>query len=160
MAIRDALPESIRFELVGLEEHLLRNPASEYPQVRTAVAAGKVVSSANFQVRFLHQRRPKQAWIIPIDHVNHAICAARRQSVVDYDSPKTAVEVQSSDVLAILRHQGSSALLIIRMQHSPQNLLVPAFRPRNASTQRSDNRTISRSILHQVDLPGEGHARS
>lgn len=52
-----------------MKEHLLRNPASQDPEVRPRIASGKIIAPSNLEVGLFYKSWPQQAGMVSIDYI-------------------------------------------------------------------------------------------
>lgn len=89
-------------EELPLKEYLFWYPSRKHPEISSGIAAGEVIATSYLEVCLLHECRPDEFWIPPI---NYKECAGRlgdRQTVVNDHLTKAAVEVQTEYILSIL----------------------------------------------------------
>lgn len=54
--------------IAPLEKYLFWYPSREHPEVSPGITAWEVVAASYLQVSLLHERRPDEFWVSPIDH--------------------------------------------------------------------------------------------
>ena len=115
-------PESVRLEVVGLEEDLLGNPATEDPKISATVAARKVIPTTDFEICLFQKSRPKKPRVTSIDHMDDPGRSTGWESIVYHDFAIASIEVQAYDVFAVLRYGRTCCFRIVWMKYGAQDL--------------------------------------
>jgi hypothetical protein len=79
--------------------------------------------------------------------------------VIDDDFSETTIEIQSSNIFAVLGHKRLSVCDIERIDDVAKDRTVTLLNSGHASTQRRNNGAVRGSILDEVYLTRVGHYR-